>query len=135
MRGTQWLRVLAGASAIALVLAGCGGDDDGGDGGTTGATTGATAATGATDETGSGGAKEIFIQGFRFAPGTLEISGPTEVTIINDDMAPHTFTLDDESIDEELEGGATIMVTLDLSESTGYFCRLHPNMTGTIEVV
>ena len=130
MRGMRWSLVVAGVLAITLVLAACGGDDEGNDGGTTGA----TAATGATSETGAGGAKEILIQGFRFSPSTLEISGPTEVTITNSDMAPHTFTLDDESIDEDIEGGATVTVTLDLSESIGYFCRLHPDMTGTIEV-
>lgn len=123
-------RRVAGAFVLALILASCGGDDGGG--GTTGATNGPT---GATSETGAGGAKEIFIQSFRFQPGTLQISGPTEVTITNDDMAPHTFTLDDESIDEEIEGGSSVTVTLDLSESIGYFCRIHPAMTGTIEVV
>jgi plastocyanin len=131
MRGTRWLALISGLFAITLALAACGGDDDGTDGGATAA----TAATGATSETGAGGTKEIFIQGFRFSPGTLEISGSTEVTITNNDMAPHTFTLDDESIDEDVAGGETITVTLDLSESTGYFCRLHPDMTGTIEVV
>lgn len=135
MQGTRWTTLIAGLFTMALVLAACGGDDGGNDGGTTGATGATTGATGATSETGAGGAKEIFIQDFRFQPGTLEISGPTEVTITNNDTAPHTFTLDDKSIDEELEGGATITVTLDLSESTGYFCVLHPDMTGTIEVV
>jgi plastocyanin len=127
--------VVAGLFALALVLAACGGDDSGGNGEPTGAGETNGAATGATSESGAGGAKEIFIQGFRFQPGTLQISGATEVTITNDDMAPHTFTLDDESIDEEIGGGESITVTLDLSESTGYFCRIHPDMTGTIEVV
>jgi plastocyanin len=127
-------RLVAGIFGIALVLAACGGDD-GGNGEPTGATGETNGSTGATSETGAGGASEIFIQGFRFQPGTLEVSGPTEVTITNNDMVPHTFTLDDESIDESLDGGASVTVTLDLSESTGYFCRIHPDMTGVIEVV
>ena len=137
-RGRWWLGVVAGLFALAVVLAACGGDDGEGNAeltGATGETNGASGASGATSGTGAGGAKEIFIQGFRFQPGTLQISGPTEVTITNDDMAPHTFTLDDESIDEELGGGESVTVTLDLSESSGYFCRIHPDMTGTIEVV
>ncbi|MGH2589321.1 MAG: plastocyanin/azurin family copper-binding protein [Actinomycetota bacterium] len=77
----------------------------------------------------------MIIEGFAFSPSTLEISGPTEVTITNNDSTTHTFTLDDESVDETVAAGASVTVTLDLSESTGYFCRPHPSMTGTIEVV
>jgi plastocyanin len=132
MRGTRWVRLVAGMFAISLVLAACGGDDDGGNGEPTGPD-GAT--TGATGENGGGGGNEIIIEGFAFQPSTLEISGPTEVTITNNDSTTHTFTLDDESIDETVAAGASVTVTLDLSESTGYFCRPHPSMTGTIEVV
>jgi plastocyanin len=133
MRGTRWVRLVVGLFAISLVLAACGGDDGGGE--PTGATGATTEPTGATGETGAVGGSEIVIEGFAFSPSTLEISGPTEVTITNGDSATHTFTLDDESIDETIAGGASVTVTLDLSESTGYFCRPHPSMTGTIEVV
>jgi plastocyanin len=135
MRSKRWTRLLAGIFGVALILSACGGDDDGENGEPTGATGATTGATGATGEDGAGRGDEIIIQGFAFQPGTLEISGPTEVTITNEDAAPHTFTLDDESIDVSLDGGASATVTLDLSESTGYFCRIHPNMTGVIEVV
>lgn len=49
--------VVAGALALAMVLAACGGDDGGGsETGTTGETSGATAATGSTGETATAGA-------------------------------------------------------------------------------
>lgn len=135
MRGTRWMALIAGIFAMALVLAACGGDDDDG-GETTGPT--ATGTTGATGETGGGGggggAAEVFIQDFRFQPSTITVSGPTEVTVTNNDTAPHTFTLDDGSVDLALGPGESGTVTVDISETTGYHCTPHPSMTGTIEV-
>jgi plastocyanin len=125
MRG---MRVIAGLFAIVLVLAACGGDG-GGDGGEP---TGATGATGATE--GGGEGTSISIAGFAFNPSTITVSGPTEVTISNNDSAPHTFTLDDESVDEEIGPGESVTVTVDVSASTGFFCRFHGNMQGSVEV-
>ncbi|MEX2421161.1 MAG: cupredoxin domain-containing protein [Actinomycetota bacterium] len=113
--------------ALTFVLAACGGDDDGG--GTTD-TTGGTTGT----ETGTGGGTAITIEGFAFDPSTITVSGPTEITITNNDSATHSFTLDDGSIDEEIAGGSSATVTVDVSASTGFVCRFHPAMTGTVEV-
>jgi plastocyanin len=130
MRSTTWVRLLAVLFSLSLILAACGGDDDEGNGGATGATNG-----GATGETaGGGGENEIVIQGFTFQPSTITVSGPTDVTVTNEDSTPHTFTLDDESVDLELAGGESGTETIDVSDSTGFFCRIHPNMTGTVEV-
>lgn len=118
-----WSRVMAGAFALSVVLAACGDDDGGGDGGGAG--------TGRED---TGGGAELTIAGFAFDPSTLTVSGPTEVTVTNSDSVAHTFTLDDGSVDEEIEGGGTVTVTVDVSASTGFVCRFHPQMTGTVEV-
>ena len=123
----RWLRLLAGVFALSLVLAACGGDDD--DGGETG---GETAATGATE---TGGGTSITIADFAFDPDTISVSGPTEITITNEDSAAHTFTLDDGSVDQEIAGGESATVTVDVSETTGFVCRFHPQMTGTVEVM
>jgi plastocyanin len=120
----RWLRLLAGLFALSLVLAACGGDDDDGGGGE-------TAATGATE---TGGGTSITIADFAFDPNTISVSGPTEVTITNDDSAAHTFTLDDGSVDQEIAAGESATVTVDVTESTGFICRFHPQMTGTVEV-
>jgi plastocyanin len=56
------------------------------------------------------------------------------VTVTNEDSATHTFTLDDGSVDETVEQGATVTVTVDVSASTGFHCNIHPQMTGQIEV-
>ena len=122
----RWVRLVAGLFAISLVVAACGGDDDGGD---------TTGATGATEETGGGGGgTSITIADFAFDPDTITVSGPTDVTITNDDSAPHTFTADDDSFDVQIDPGATETVTVDVSQTTGFHCTIHPDMTGTVEV-
>jgi plastocyanin len=121
----RWLRLLAGVFALSLVLAACGGDDDGGD---------ETGGGGETAETGAGGGTSITIADFAFDPNTISVSGPTEITITNEDSAAHTFTLDDGSVDQEIAGGESATVTVDVTESTGFVCRFHPEMTGTVEV-
>jgi plastocyanin len=131
MRHTGRLRLVAAAIAVALVLAACGGDDDG-DGETTGGATGG--ATGATEGGATGGGTAITIEGFAFDPGTIQVSGETTLTITNNDSAAHTFTLDDGSLDEEIAGGESVEVTVNPSETTGFHCEFHPQMTGTLEV-
>jgi len=125
MRKSKWVVLVAGLFALSIVMAACSSDEGGGEGG--GETTGA-------DVGGGGGDNAIVIEGFAFNPSTLTVSGPTEVTITNNDSASHTFTLDDGSIDEEIGGGESTTVTIDVSASTGFVCRFHPQMTGTIEV-
>ena len=126
MGKAKWLRLLAGVFALSLVLAACGGDDDGGE---------ETGGGGETAETGGGGGgTSITIADFAFDPNTISVSGPTEVTITNEDSAAHTFTLDDGSVDQEIAGGDSATVTVDVTESTGFVCRFHPDMTGTVEV-
>jgi len=130
MTKARWVRLVAGLFVLSLVVAACSSDDDGG--GTTDTTGGAT---GTTAETGSsGGGATITIAGFAFDPDTITVSGPTEVTVTNDDSTTHTFTLDDGSVDETVEPGATETVTVDVSASTGFHCNIHPQMTGQIEV-
>jgi plastocyanin len=130
MTKARWVRLVAGLFVLSVVVAACSSDDDGG--GTTDTTGGAT---GTTAETGSsGGGTTITIAGFAFDPDTITVSGPTEVTVTNDDSTTHTFTLDDGSVDQTVEPGATETVTVDVSASTGFHCNIHPQMTGQIEV-
>jgi plastocyanin len=131
MTKARWVRLVAGLFVLSLVVAACSSDDDGGTTGTTGGATGSTAATGST---GGGGGTTITIADFAFDPDTITVSGPTEVTVTNQDTATHTFTLDDGSVDETVEPGATETVTVDVSASTGFHCNIHPQMVGQIEV-
>ena len=133
MTKARWVRLVAGLFVLSLVVAACSSDDD--DGGTTDTTGGATGSTAATGSTGGGGGgTTITIAGFAFDPDTITVSGPTEVTITNNDSTTHTFTLDDGSVDQTMDPGATETVTVDVSASTGFHCNIHPQMTGQIEV-
>ena len=131
MTKAKWVRLVAGLFVLSLVVAACSSDDNGG--GTTATTGGATGTTAATGG-GGGGGTTITIAGFAFDPDTITLSGPTEVTVTNEDSATHTFTLDDGSVDETVEPGATVTVTVDVSAATGFHCNIHPQMTGQIEV-
>ena len=131
MTKAKWVRLVAGLFVLSLVVAACSSDDDGG--GTTATTGGATGSTAATGG-GGGGGTTITIAGFAFDPDTITLSGPTEVTVTNEDTTTHTFTLDDGSVDQTVEPGATVTVTVDVSAATGFHCNIHPQMTGQIEV-
>jgi plastocyanin len=122
----EWVRLVAGLFVLALLVAACGGDDGG--------STASTGGGGATAETGGGGGATITIANFAFDPSTITVSGATDVTVTNNDSAAHTFTADDGSFDEELDPGATKTVNVDVTETTGFHCTFHPEMTGTIEV-
>ena len=113
---------LVGAILIlALVAASCGGDEgNGGDGGA---------------DTGGGGATSITIAGFAYDPSTVSVSsGATDIEITNEDDTDHTFTLDDDSVDQEIAAGESATVTVDVSSTSGFHCTIHPDMTGTLEV-
>jgi len=129
MLRTRWMSVVVGMFTLALVLAACGGDDEGGGAtGTTGATTGATGD--------GGGGATLTIEGFAFDPSTLQVgTGNVTITITNNDSATHSFTTDDDSVDETIPAGETVEVALTTAgvDTLGFHCRFHSSMTGTLE--
>jgi plastocyanin len=81
------------------------------------------------------GGNAVAIQGFAFAPATLDVPAGTEVTWTNQDPAPHTVTGDDGSFDSgTIDPGATFSAVFDQSGTVTYMCNIHPAMTGTIRV-
>ncbi len=131
-------------AVLVLSLAACGGDDAG-DEDSAGATaaTGASAATGATGSAGcvdltSGDVFTITISDFAFDPDCLTARAAQGITIVNEDSADHTFTIEGTSIDVTIAGGETFNgepVTDALAPGTYDFtCRFHPSMTGVITV-
>jgi plastocyanin len=123
MLGASARRAAVGVILVlGLVAAGCGGDEGNGDDG--GADTG-----------GGGGATSITIADFAYDPSTVTVSsGSTEIEVSNQDDTDHTFTLDDDSVDQEIAAGESATVTVDVSSTTGFHCEIHPDMTGTLEV-
>jgi plastocyanin len=78
---------------------------------------------------------EVRIDGFAFAPSTLEVTAGTEVTWTNHDPEIHTVTADDGSFDSEvLESGAAFSARFPQTGRFTYLCEIHPSMTGVVKV-
>ena len=117
--------VLAGA----LVLVGCGGDDAGSD-----VQTGGNDA--ATEEP-ADPTSTITLLDNEYSPADPVISGG-ELQLINEGESPHTFTVEDEEVDVEVEAGAEATETIDLAPGTyTLFCEFHreQGMETTLTVV
>ena len=75
------------------------------------------------EPTGSGdgaAAQTITIADFTFDPNTLTVPSGEDVSVevTNDDDVEHSFTLDDDSVSEDVEGGESTTVTLNLTEGS-----------------
>jgi plastocyanin len=122
MRGRQ---VLGLCVAGLLALGACGDSDDGDGGG--------AQLEGQVNDHGSeevaDGAIEVAVDDFYFSPTFLDAApGDTiEVSLRNEGDSSHTFTIDSQGVDEELQAGAaaTVQVTVPDSGSVEFFCRFH----------
>ncbi len=114
-------------AAVAVVaLAGCGG----GSSTKAGSTGEGTPSTGAAV---SGDA--ITIKDFLFTPMDLKVKAGQEITVTNEDRAPHTITADDKSFDSgDLAKGQTFTFKVDKPGTYSYICTIHQYMKGTLEV-
>ena len=126
MRRT-WMRVLAAVFVLTLTAAACGGDEDGGGG--TGDGGGSPTA-----EDGGGGGADLTIVDFSFSPADLTVSDGDTITVLNIGDSSHTFTTEDQAIDEEIGPGEEVEVTIEGVASQGFSCRFHSQMTGNLTV-
>ena len=82
---------------------------------------------------------DVRVAGFRYSPVAVEIEAGGRVTFENLDKAPHTASSDEGSPWEfdtkRLETSQDGTIEFDEPGSYPYFCRFHPFMTGTVEVV
>lgn len=74
-----------------------------------------------------------------FRPNTITVRLGTTVTWINSDASAHTATYneqrDPDSFDSELlSPGEEYSFKFEGTGTYGYFCQLHPNMSGTVTV-
>jgi plastocyanin len=124
-RRFRWLYAML--AVVALLGAACGGDtaDDGG----------ATPTTAAPTDGGGGATLELV--DFAFSPTDLTVSSGDTLTLSNEGATPHTFTIADEGIDEQVASGESGEVTIDLDPgSYDFVCTLHESegMVGTLTV-
>jgi len=92
------------------------------------------AAGGACAPSTSAATVSVTIAGFAF-PATIAAKVGDVVGFTNEDGAPHTATLDDGTCTtENLAQGATGSLVFSTAGSYPFHCKIHPNMTGTVEV-
>ena len=133
--------------ALSLGLAACGdsGSDSTANGGETAPPAGEETTEGAQGDTTesepapSGEAaksEKVEIIEFTYQPDPVVVQTGGKVIWQNQDAAPHTATADDDSWDTgTIEKGKTGSETFKEPGTFAYFCEIHPDMRGTVEVV
>ena len=77
----------------------------------------------------------VHIANFTFAAASVAVTRGTVVTWVNDDDIPHTVVATDGSFKSKvLDTGERFSFTFAKPGQFGYFCSLHPHMTGKVIV-
>jgi len=128
---------LAIATVAAVLLLGACGDDNGGSdssGSDSGGGSDPVQLSGEVNDEGTedatgGNSLEVEADDFSFGPTFIKATpGSTlTLTVTNEGDANHTFTVDDENIDTEVEPGASadVDVTVPDDGSVNFYCRFH----------
>ena len=129
MRPAHFINSLLAIAVSAMLLAACGGGDDGND---------ASASTkSASSQSGSStSSSAVTISDFKFQPATITVAGGTGVTVTNDDSTAHTATADDgNSFDTgTVDPGSSGTISVKKPGSYPYHCDIHPFMHGKLVV-
>jgi LPXTG-motif cell wall-anchored protein len=70
---------------------------------------------------------------FSYSPASIQVDQGSSVTFVNNGEEPHTATGDGFDTGE-VAPGASGSVTFGTPGNFSYFCTLHPQMTGTVNV-
>lgn len=85
---------------------------------------------------GDSGETRVNIANMRFSPAKITVEAGETVTWTQSTSMPHTVTANDGSFDSPTLGqNREFSVTFDEPGSYSYFCKLHPSMTGEVEVL
>lgn len=114
-------------TVIALGITACGSDSS--SSATTTATTPNESGSAGTDATPAVG---LTISGRAFSAATVQAGQP--FTIVNDDGFGHTVTDRDGAFDVKVGGGSSATLTIDQPGTYSIYCKIHPDMAGTITV-
>jgi plastocyanin len=80
-------------------------------------------------------APTVHISNFTFGPETLKVKVGQTVTWVNDDDIPHTVVSGTKLFKSKvLDTGDSFTFTFTKAGAYGYFCSLHPHMTGKVMV-
>lgn len=122
-----WIRIAAGGLALAAGLAACGGSGDKG-----GTPTGSPSQQ---------QPNQVEVRNIAFRPQEVAVKAGTVVTWTNKDDLPHTVTAGkpDDAPSGEFDGpletnGSTFTFSFSKAGTFAYYCKVHPQMTGTVTV-
>lgn len=76
----------------------------------------------------------VKITDLSFSPSTVTAKVGDIIEWVNEDFLDHTATADDEGFDLAVAAGASARLEVKRSGVISYFCRVHPNMRGTLNV-
>jgi plastocyanin len=88
------------------------------------------------DDGGAAGASTVTMRDNTFVP-TDPVIAAGDVELVNEGGSPHTFTVEGENVDVEVEAGQTVTEAVDLAPGTyTLFCKFHRSqgMEGTLTV-
>lgn len=125
----RWIRLLGAVFALALFATACGGDEE-----PPADENGGTTTESPSDAGDGGGGADLTTVDFGFSPTELSVTEGQTISVTNIGETSHTFTTDDETIDETIPSGETVEITLTGVTSGGFHCRFHPQMVGTLTV-
>lgn len=121
------------AISTVLVLASCGGGGDGGGGGDARPEATETGPSADCVET-----SEVAALDNEFEPICVIAASGDELTVTNEGTAPHTFTISETDVDEDLAPGdeitATVPEGLEVGAENEFHCEIHPSMVGYLYV-
>ena len=76
----------------------------------------------------------VTIKGFKFKPGTVNVSRGDRVIWVNRDRASHTATRGGSFDTGKIRSGRAVAVKFNSRGTYRYICSLHPDMTGKVVV-
>jgi plastocyanin len=125
----RWMRLLGAVFALTLLAASCGGEEE-----TPPDQDAGTPTESPSDEGDGGGGADLTTVDFAFSPAELSVTEGQTITVTNIGESSHTFTTDDEAIDETIGAGETVEIPLTGVTTGGFHCRFHSQMLGTLTV-
>jgi plastocyanin len=123
------MRLLGVMFALTLLATACGGEEE-----PPPAQDGGTSTESPSDAGDGGGGADLTTVDFGFSPTELSVTEGQTISVTNIGETSHTFTTDDEAIDETIGAGETVEIDLTGATSGGFHCRFHTQMVGTLTV-
>ena len=78
---------------------------------------------------------KIEIADLSFSPSSVTVRAGETVEWVNKDVVEHTITAKNGKFNVDVPAGKSATWTVKRPGDVDYFCRFHPNMTGTIHIL